>query len=309
MIILDKNKIAVIGVDHGYGNIKTASTVIPTGIAAYDTEPVFSGNILEYKGKYYRIGEGHKEFLVDKSEDEDFYLLTLMAVAQELNTRMLTKADVYLAVGLPLTWVRSQRDSFRNYLLRNETVEFRFNGIDYAVRFVGCAVLPQGYSAVANLLDQTKGINVLADIGNGTMNVLYIIDKKPIEAKAWTEKFGVNQCMIAAQNAVMDKYGVKMDASIIEQFLRTGEVDIGEKYLGCIRDAAVSYTEGIFDVLRKYEYNPELMKLIITGGGGCLVRNFGHVEENRVMFIDDICAAAKGYEYLTALSLRRKDPV
>lgn len=41
--------IKIIAVDHGYGNIKTANTVTPTGITAYDTEPIFSGNILEYK--------------------------------------------------------------------------------------------------------------------------------------------------------------------------------------------------------------------------------------------------------------------
>ena len=40
----------IIAVDHGYGNIKTANTVTPTGITAYETEPIFTGNILEYNG-------------------------------------------------------------------------------------------------------------------------------------------------------------------------------------------------------------------------------------------------------------------
>ena len=309
MIIMEKSKIAVIAVDQGYGNIKTAGTVTPTGITAYDTEPVFSGNILEYKGKYYRIGEGHKEFIADKSEDEDFYLLTLMAIARELNQKKMNSADVYLAVGLPLTWVRSQRDSFRDYLLRNPTAEFRYNGKNYSIRFVGCSVYPQGFPAALGILNEIKGVNILADIGNGTMNILYIINRKPVEAKSWTEKYGVNQCMIAAHNAVMDKFGVKVEDAIIEQVLRTGESDIGEKYLTCIRDAARNYTEGIFDMLRKYEYNPELMRLIVTGGGGCLIRNFGVYDEKRITFIDDICAAAKGYEYLAAMDLRRKEMV
>ena len=56
----------IIAVDHGYGNMKTANTVTPTGIKAYETEPIFTGNILEYNGIYYRIGEGHKEFFQDK---------------------------------------------------------------------------------------------------------------------------------------------------------------------------------------------------------------------------------------------------
>jgi len=34
----------IIAVDHGYGNIKTANTVTPTGIKAYETEPIFTGN-------------------------------------------------------------------------------------------------------------------------------------------------------------------------------------------------------------------------------------------------------------------------
>ena len=103
-------------------------TVTPTGITAYDTEPIFSGNILEYNGTYYRIGEGHKEFIPDKAMDEDYYLLTLMAVARELNAYGIREADVHLAAGLPLTWVRKQREDFRTYLLRNEYVSFHFNG-------------------------------------------------------------------------------------------------------------------------------------------------------------------------------------
>ena len=60
------NSIKIIAIDHGYGNIKTANTVTRTGITVYDTEPVFTGNILEYNGRYYRIGDGHKEFVPDK---------------------------------------------------------------------------------------------------------------------------------------------------------------------------------------------------------------------------------------------------
>ena len=61
----------IIGVDHGYGNIKTAGTVTKNGVTAYETEPIFSGNILEYGGMYYRIGDCHKEFIPDKAAHAD----------------------------------------------------------------------------------------------------------------------------------------------------------------------------------------------------------------------------------------------
>lgn len=62
----------------------------------------------------------------------------------------------------------------------------------------------------------------------------------------------------------------------------------------------------IFATLRKYEYNPDLMRLYVVGGG-CLIRNFGTYDESRVTILDDICATAKGYEYLALMSLKRRE--
>ena len=58
-------------------------------------------------------------------------------------------------------------------------------------------------------------------------------------------------------------------------------------------------------LLKEHEYNPELMKLYIVGGGGCLIRNFGEYDPNRVTINDDICATAKGYEFLANLKLKK----
>jgi len=302
----DWNGTKIVAVDHGYGNVKTANTVTPTGLVVYDTEPIFSGSILEYDGKFYRVGEGHKPFVADKATDDDNYTLTLMAIAKELNIAGIREADVHLAAGLPMTWIRRQREAFRAYLLRNERVTFRFNGKDYRVRFVGCSLFPQGYPAIINRLSEFKGTSVLADIGNGTMNVLYLANRKPVESKCWTEKLGVDQCVTAARNAVLDNLGVKIDDGIVEQVLRTGTADIAKPYLDCITGAARQYAGTIFDTLRRYEYNPDLMRLYVVGGGGCVLRHFGEYDRERVTFIEDICATAKGYEYLAYMALREE---
>ena len=299
--------VKIIAVDHGYGNIKTANTVTPTGITAYETEPIFTGNILDYNGTYYRIGEGHKEFIPDKAIDEDYYLLTLMAVARELNIFSIQEADVHLTAGLPLTWIRHQREEFRSYLLQNLEVSYRFNNKDYHIRFVGCSLYPQGYPAIVNRLGDLKGTNLLADIGNGTMNILYINNKKAQESRCWTKKYGVNQCMIAAKNTILDRFGVKIEEATVEQVLRFKAADISAPYLNCITAVARQYVADIFSTLLKYEYNPDLMRLYVVGGGGCLIRNFGMYDESRVTILDDICATAKGYEHLALMSLKRRE--
>ena len=239
--------------------------------------------------------------------DEDYYLLTMMGIARELHREQLTRADVHLAAGLPLTWVRRQREDFRAYLMKSPCMDFRFNGTDYHINVVGCNIYPQGYPAVVEHIADFKGTNLLADIGNGTMNILYINNKKPVENRSYTEKYGVNQCMIAARNAVLDSFGVKIEDSIIEQVLRSGTADIGSTYLECIKRTATEYVSNIFATLRRYEYSPDLMRLYVVGGGGCLLKYFGNYDKERVTIIDDICATAKGYEFLAYHALRRKE--
>ena len=40
-------------------------------------------------------------------------------------------------------------------------------------------------------------------------------------------------------------------------------------------------------------------------GRSCLIRNFGEYDADRVTIYEDICATAKGYEYLCEMALRK----
>ena len=299
------NNQIIIGIDHGYGNIKTAHCCFKTGVTAYDKEPTFKSNMLIYEGRYYIVGENHKEFISDKMTDGDYYILTLAAIARELNIRKLTSADVYIAAGLPLTWVSEQKESFKSYLLQKENADFSFKGTDYHVHFVGADIFPQGFSAVADKLRDFMGINMLCDIGNVTMNVMYINECRPLSQKCFTEKYGTNQCMLAVRENMMKQFGVSVDESVLERVIRHGMADISERYLTAIRDTAAEYAEGIFRRLREHEYNPELMRLYVVGGGSCIIKNFGSYDKDRVIINDDICATAKGYELLAEQKQRR----
>ena len=169
----------IIGIDHGYGNMKTANCCFPTGITAYDHEPLFTADMLVYGGRYYLIGEGHKEFAPDKIKDEDYYVLTLAAIAKELNAENLTEAHIVVAAGLPLTWTSGQKADFRAYLMKNAEVEFTYKKADYHLYIDDVRIYPQGYAAIASFATTLKGVNLIADIGNGTMNTLYMINGKP----------------------------------------------------------------------------------------------------------------------------------
>ena len=309
------NEMYVIGIDHGYGNMKTANCCFPTGVMKSDTEPTFVGDLLIWNKKYYSIGVGHKEFTADKFNDEDYYVLTLAAIARELKRERITEANVFIAAGLPLTWVSEQKADFKKYLLQLGKVAFTFRGTEYRIKIVGAEIYPQGFAAVAEKLSDFKGVNMLCDIGNGTMNLLRIVNgtmnllrivnKKPDAQRMFTEKYGTHQCALLIREQMMKVHHAALDDTIITEILKKGTADIDEQYLDTVVKTAKQYTAGIFRRLREHEYDPKLMKLYVVGGGGCLIRNFADYDATRVIINEDICATAKGYEYMALVSLNR----
>ena len=295
----------IIGVDHGYGNMKTAHRVFRTGVECMEEEPIVSKNFVRYRDKFYVIGESHLVYQGNKTDSEDFYILTLAALAEELKFRGLHEANVILAVGLPLAWMKSQGADFRHYLMKEQELHFEFRKERYYVHLCGVEIFPQGFAAVVNL-GAMQGMNMLADIGNGTMNVMQIVDNKPLEKSLVTEKFGVGICMKEIQKELSKENGEDISEMLIEPLLRNGLQERTDSTAKKVEHIATRYTENIRRRLVDYGYKEGLVHLYVIGGGGCLIRIYSDLaEKTGVTFITDICANAKGYETLAEKKLRR----
>ena len=163
-------------------------------------------------------------------------------------------------------------------------------------------MFPQGFAAVCNA-GVMKGFNMIADIGNGTMNVMQIIDGRPLEKSLVTDKFGVSICMKEIQKELSKSAGESIPEVMIEPMLINGlqgRVDATAKVVGRI---AAGYAENILKRLIDYGYKENLVHLYVIGGGGCLLRHYSDIaSKGNVTFIEDICANAKGYEYLATVS-------
>lgn len=298
------NDTFIIGIDHGYGNLKTANTVTPSGVKIHESEPPFKKDVLEYDGKYICIGENHKFFVDDKTADMDNYYLTIFGIAQELSLAGITDSHVHLAVGLPLMWYSEQRESFAEYLRQNDYVEFGYNGKQYRIHIDSVSVYPQGYCAVYDKLKDMGGINMIADIGNGTMNILKVIDHKCIIDSCRTEKLGVEKCVFRIRNAVMNKFHECIDESIITKFFRNEEQELSEEYRKAMESCTADYCSDILAALYNNEYNSKLMKLYVVGGGAIVMSNH-NINPPNTTFITDICSNVKGYEFKAKRNLRK----
>lgn len=164
----------IIGIDHGYYAMKTPHICFPTGLSRYDYEPYTMQNVLQYAGNYYVCGTGRQTLMKDKTANDNYYLLTMAALAQEIEyCRAERKGKIILAAGLPLAGFGREKTAFRQYLFRKEQpLCFRYENEAYELTIEDVKLFPQGYSALA--LHERKNYRsdlyalrrVIEDVGN-----------------------------------------------------------------------------------------------------------------------------------------------
>ncbi len=69
------------------------------------------------------------------------------------------RADIHLAVGLPLTWVSEQKDRFRKYLIQRKDVKFSFDGTAYSM----IQLFPHDDSITHQLVEKSESPMVVMD--------------------------------------------------------------------------------------------------------------------------------------------------
>ena len=226
------NDVIVIGVDHGYAAMKTVHFSFPTGLVEYEHEPYTQKDVLECGGRYYVVGSGRQPLQRDKTQTEDYYLLTLAAIAKELEHRGAEHtASIHLAAGLPLTSFGRDKKSFRSYLYRDgSAIPFRYEGQDYTITIQEVSLFPQGYAAVltqTELLDEPSVI--VADIGGWTVDLMRLDNRIPNAASCRSLELGMIRCVDEISEQVRRLFGLSMTTAQIESALRGSSGGMDER--------------------------------------------------------------------------------
>ena len=298
----------MIGVDHGYAAMKTAHFSFPTGLVEYEHEPYTQKDVLEHGGKYYVVGSARQPLQRDKTATEDYYLLTLAAIAKELNYRGAERTtEVLLAAGLPLTSFGRDKKKFREYLLRDgKPVSFLYEGRDYAVTISDVMLFPQGYAAVltqTELLDEPSVI--VADIGGWTVDLMRLDNRIPNAATCRSLELGMIRCLDEISEQVRQIFGVSMTDAQIESVLRGGAVSMDDRIRAVIHAQAGQYVRDLLSTIMESGLDVRAMPTIFLGGGAALLKRHVSATEGlcRPLLLDDVSLNAKGYERLTARML------
>lgn len=168
-------------IDHGNSAMKTVNFVFPSGLIDNPIRPPVDTEMLEYDGKFWTLSGQRISYMRDKTKDERYWILTLFAIAKELeksgNTSPMVEAD--LAVGLPPEHY-ALRQRFADYFKRGR-VNFVYNGAPICLLIRHVFVYPQAYAAVVPQAGRLKEIprTFIIDIGGYTTDVMLLRNAAP----------------------------------------------------------------------------------------------------------------------------------
>lgn len=296
-------------VDHGNSAIKTTNFVFSSGLADYPIRPPVDTDVLEYGGKFWTLSGQRISYMRDKTKDDRYFILTLFAIAKELqySGTISPMVEVDLAVGLPPEHY-ALRQRFAEYFKRS-SINFVFNGTPISLVIRHVMVYPQAYAAVvprAQLLKETPR-TFIVDIGGFTTDVMLLRNAGPDMQFCRSLEMGVIPMSNDIIGRVSALYDMKIEDDHIADIIQGRPTILPPEVQEAVRTTVRSYANGILDKLRELQVDLRANPAIFIGGGSILFKQF--IEESPLVakadFVLDPKANAIGYGMLATAQLRR----
>jgi len=301
----------IIAVDHGNSAIKSVNYSFPSALEKHANKPPMATDILEYDGAFWTMSGQRIAYMQDKTKDDRFFTLTLIAIAKEMlhGGYLPPGADIDLAVGLPPEHFSLMREPFTQYLKRGE-IKFSFNEMPTAINIKNVFVYPQAYAAVVpqgmRLKEEPRIF--IVDIGGLTIDVLLLKNSAPDLHFCRSFENGV----IPMTNFIIGKIGAYHGIKVAEDQITAAikgdsRLVLPQKIIDDILAYAKQHSGMILDELRENMVELKANPVIFIGGGAILLKPF--IENSPMIikadFMLDEKANAKGYALLAAHQLKK----
>ena len=299
----------LIAIDHGNKLVKGVHhPPFTSGVQESDSPP-FGGETLKYQGKYYTLSEKRIPYHRDKTEDERFWILTLFAIAYEIEavggySRDLMRVD--LAVGLPPAHFGAQHRAFAQYFSQRGAVKFEFHKREFAVYIGKVLCFPQTYAAAVTVLktlrDKPKAI--IIDQGGMTTDYLMLKEGSADLSVCDSLENGVITLYNQVKSRVSAELDVLLEESEIDAILKGRTEHVSPQVADMVERQAQAFVNDLFSTLRERGLELRSGVVVFVGGGSILlcrqIEASGKVGDP--LFINDIQANAKGFELLFRLA-------
>lgn len=295
----------IVPIDHGNRNLKTEQYVFTSGILESDCKPVL-GEFLQYQGRYYSLSEQRIPYMRDKSSDERFFILTLFGIVMEAERRGIalenTVLQVQLPIGLPPKHYGALHQKFREYFTGRGRQSLIYKGREFQVEIEDVAVFPQDYAATMTIYrkiaDFSKVITV--DIGGFTLDYLLLRGGRPDLSVCDSLEKGVITLYNMIISRVNSEYDILLEDADVDSIIRGEQTDYEKPVIRMVQEMTKTYVDDLLGTLRERGLDLKTGCVVFIGGGAMLLRKYLESSDKvgKNVFIEDICANAKGYGLL-----------
>lgn len=295
----------IVPIDHGNRNLKTEQHVFTSGILESDCKPVL-GEFLQYNGRYYTLSEQRIPYMRDKSSDERFFILTLFGIVMEAERQRInaenTILQVELPVGLPPKHYGSLHKKFRDYFMDRGRQCLIYKGREYQLEITDAAVFPQDYAAAMTIYPKISSFNKVTtvDIGGFTLDYLLLRGGRPDLSVCDSLERGVITLYNTIISRVNSEYDILLEDADIDSIIKGEKTDYDMQVARMVQDMTKTYVDDLLGTLRERGIDLKTGCVVFIGGGALLLREYLENSDKvgKCVFIEDICANAKGYGLL-----------
>ncbi|MCL2262280.1 MAG: ParM/StbA family protein, partial [Defluviitaleaceae bacterium] len=268
-----------ISIDHGNRLIKTEHMVFPAAFVESGHLPAIGSDVLKYQGKVYTLNDKNFPVQMDKTGNENYFILTLFALGKELVDeakiiRKLTPHDpirVELLIGMPIQDYEASRKKYEQYFgNRQGLIPFELNGQAYSVRLTGAHAFPQAYAVAVTGFGQLRDTRILniVDIGGFTVDCLQMDKFMPNLSLCTSFYSGVNNLFQLINEQSRSTGGRDISSSILEGIIGKDLgvlTDYSEQRIKTVTSAAIAHTENMLaEIAQRVLSAATVPRVIIT---------------------------------------------
>lgn len=259
-----------------------------------------------WNGKYYALTDERIPYMRDKTVNDNFFVLTLFAIAYELiETESYIPgitAEIELAIGLPPGHFGRQYREFEKYFARNQVVEFDFKNKRFRIMIKSASAYPQGYAAIMPIFPKIREYPkaLIIDIGGYSLDYLQLKNGKTDMAVCDSLDMGIITLYNDIKSKINSSEDMLVAESDIDAVLQNKPTVFEERIKKMIEQKSKDFTEKIINSLRERYIDLKTTHAIFVGGGSLLLSkyicNSDRIAEPDI--IKNINANAVGYDFL-----------
>lgn len=302
----------IISVDTGNKMIKTETLEFNAGVEVYDQIPGEQEDVIFYEGQYYRTSSKRLSYLEDKTEDDRYFILTLFAVAKELQEKkkqenLITNGliEIELLVGLPPAHYGRQRRSFREYFYRDGgIIDFCYMNQPYKIAFTDVQVYIQAYAAYCLVAAKRQLFTypkvLVIDIGGFTVDYMILRFGQLERTYVDSLEDGVIKLYRSIKAGIRQRYSVLLEETDIDNIISGKQVKLKPELIDRVKEIAMKYVSELLGIFRELGIDLKTTQTVFVGGGSILLSEF--IQEvwkryqGEYFIINDSKANAKGYK-------------